>query len=129
MALATWSIGAQSFIRLDGELAPKSQKLANRTRPGVNGVAFLDLGIQGDESELVGIVDISGASSANGLRASYASLVGTIVTIVLESQSYANYLILDARVTKVQAVLTPRGGLVGGDHLVESRWRVIYAGT
>lgn len=129
MALPTCSIGAQSFIRIDGVIPKKIQTLSNVTRPQVDGVAYRVNGIQSPVGQLTAVVDISTAASAEGLRASYAALVGTVVSIVRESQSHSNYLILNAEVTDIVFVQTPVGGLGAGDHIVTSRFDVQYVGT
>lgn len=129
MAIASNSIGGQSFIRLDGVIPKKGRQLTNVTRPQVDGVAFRWDGDASDVGQLVGVVDVSSAATAEALRASYTSLQGTVVTIVREGVSHSNYLVLRAEMTDSQYVETPVGGLTGGDHLVFSRFEVVYAGT
>lgn len=129
MALPTCSIGAQSFIRIDGVIPKKQQTLSNVTRPQVDGVAYRKDGIQSPVGQIEGRVDVSSAATAEALRASYASMVGTVVTVTRETQSHSNYLILNAEVTDILYVQTPVGGLNAGDHLVTSRWDIQYVGT
>lgn len=129
MPLPTCSVGAQSFIRIDGTIPKAQQTLENVTRPQVDGVAYRKNGIASPVGQIVGVVDVDTAATAEALRASYAALVGTVVTIVRESQSHSNYLVLDAEVLSIDYVGTAVGGLTAGDHLVTARFDIQYVGT
>lgn len=129
MSIPTNSIGAQSFIRIDGVIPKKGRQLSDVTRPQVDGRAFRWEGDASDVGQIVAITDVDSAATAEALRASYAALQGTVVTIYREGIAHTNYLILKAELTDSQYVETAVGGLTGGDHIVASRFEIVYVGT
>ena len=124
----SYSIGGQTFIRLDGTLKHRSRAFVNVTRAEADGSAFRLQSLKGQSAELFGVVDVISASNADALRTTYAGLIGTVVTVVMDGISRTNYFIHDAEVTAVEACRTPVGGISGGGYLVRSRWVLEYVG-
>ena len=61
-------------------------------------------------------------------RATYAALVGTVVTVTIRGQAQADVLVLAAEVTARKQLAAASGGIAAGTWLVESQWLVQYAG-
>ncbi|WP_166820522.1 hypothetical protein [Thalassoroseus pseudoceratinae] len=122
-------IGSNAFIRLTGDVQPQQTQLQDITRPSVSGSAWRRLGTRGNEFELEGVVDVANASAANSLITAYKSTVGTIVSVQIRGNTYANYLVLDSTITERRQAANAVGGENGGTWIVRSRWKLRYAGT
>jgi hypothetical protein len=129
MAITYDQIGAQSCIRLDGDLSQPGTELGDVTRGGVDGVAFKSMGARGRPVRLSGRVDVTSLSGADTLLATYAAMKGTVVTVRLRTQSRTNYIVLEADVTERMTCTNGTGGVAGGSILVFSEWVLQYVGT
>jgi hypothetical protein len=119
-------IGAQTFIRLDGDVDPQSQTLAEITRIGVNGVAFKKMGVRGKVFQLTGIADFASAAASDAIHDTYRAMIGSLVTVRLNTVDRTNYLVLDVQSQRLPQVASAVGGLVGGNFLVSSVWTLVY---
>lgn len=138
MAIVWPAIGSIYFCQLDGDVDMPGDTTAEKTRPGVDGVAYRLSGKRAGESELVGLSIVETSAEANTLITSCKALQGTLVSIVKAEQTRTNCLIrivdgfkrrrLGRQVGGVEADGTPITTLSPAWQLV-SRWIVRYAGT
>jgi len=119
------SIGGYGFIRLRGRLRGMAERLAEITRPNVDGQAYRKSGKRAPVSSMESLVDIDTAENADALALNYEALKGTLVTVVddlgIETQNVA---VLDVDVSAARAVTGAGGGLCesGSNYLVRATW-------
>lgn len=129
-----YTIGSQTFVRMDPPPFLPAYTMSERTRPAVDGRAFKLMGRRADPFTVSAGVDVTDYTTAFGLPDSYASMVGTIVAIsygptLATTSSFNNFLILDAKVTDAHQMALARGGITNGSVWVESQWTLQYVGT
>lgn len=117
------SIDIYSFIELNGEVDYPQMRVEEISRPGLDGVAFKEMGVKAMPTPLYGFAVAANASTADTLLAGYASLVGSLVTIVLHGVTYNDMLVLEMHPQDRRAAWS--SGLIW---IVESTWLVCYAG-
>jgi hypothetical protein len=82
MPYLTNSIGAFTFISLEGEYDWEEQQITIDSRPGVEGMEFTLLGVKGQPFVLISLVDVNSLSDGKSLIEDYKNLVaGNPVTV------------------------------------------------
>ncbi|MCO6456791.1 MAG: hypothetical protein J5I93_15945, partial [Pirellulaceae bacterium] len=127
-------IGDQYFTALEGPMDPTGVQLMEITRPGVNGVAYKQLGSRGRPSQLRGLALVSSQSAAATLITTYKSLIGTTVTIVHRGQNWTPFLVLDVMLAdqprtspqSVGGISSAGSDVTGAAVIVETVWTVQY---
>jgi hypothetical protein len=107
-----------------GQFSPATgERLQIITRAGVDGTAYRKTGKRAAPSQITTIVDLGSDAAVKSELAAYKALQGTLVTVVTESSgTYTNVAVLAVREVSVRQVLTPVGGVSGGDHLLTCQW-------
>jgi len=81
-------------------------------RPGVDGVAFRDLGSRGDPFDALAVVDCDNAAAAPALAVTLKALQGTLIEAEDDhGQTYTNLMLLQVRVLARRAIKTAVGGV------------------
>jgi hypothetical protein len=129
MAITWDQIGAALFNELRGSLSPEANTLEEITRPAVDGRAFRFQGQRGEIRQLQGFVDQATTVAAAASQATYRSMVGTLVSIILAGVTYNNYLILNVENMDIEVYGNAVGGQADGAVGLFSTWTVVYGGT
>ena len=131
MSVTFDAIGAEQFIRLDGDLDAVKPMLQEVSRPGVAGRAFRQLGNKSEIVQLRSIVDVASDAAAALAIATYTAMIGTVVTVVKANVANTNWLVLNVRVLGRYRVTTTAGGVMGSgaQFMVEAEWSLTKAGT
>ena len=98
--------------------------LSEITQPGVDGHAYMDVGIRGKPFEIVTVVDLDSAAVMAAEKVLYAALQGALTTITDEIRNvWNNILVLDVEPIREMVLFTPVGGISNNaaDMLV-ARW-------
>lgn len=121
--MANPSIGGIEFIVMRGPRPVNpAERVGEITRPRVDGHAFERLGKRGQPVTLQTEVDVSNVSTA---FAAYLALQSTFVTVVdPDGQSFSNVLVLGVAKVASKKVLTPQGGVNGGDWMLTAQWQL-----
>jgi hypothetical protein len=123
------SIGGITLISLtNGDLDPAGTTVEDITRPGLDGVAYRQLGSRGEVTQLTAIVDCLGSSAADAMLSSLKGLQGTIVSIVMRGLTYNNFLVVNFMPVSRHIVGSPVGGVCSGNWLVTGKFTLRYAG-
>jgi hypothetical protein len=125
-------LGFAAFIRIDGFPKLPQTKYRDITRPGMDGVAFQQLGARGEEFTLRTIVDVTGTANFLATSNGYIAMkqAGELVNISLANNAveYDGYLILDVVIEKPVPCIGV-GGINSGNVLLIANWTMIYADT
>jgi hypothetical protein len=125
----TESIGGITVIALkEGDLDPAGITVEDITRPGLDGVAYRQLGTRGETTQLTAIVDCLGPSGADAMLSAMKGLQGTIVTIIMRGMTYNNFLVVNFTPISRHACIG-LGGVTDGNWLVMGKFNVRYAGS
>lgn len=91
------AIGAQSFFSV--QTPPLSGlNLEPIQREGVDGIAFRDVGIQGEQGTITAIAHIASAADLDNALMAYYALKGTVVAVVDDNgDTWNNIVILNVR--------------------------------
>lgn len=97
---------------LNGSVNLSGINLEEITQPGVDGVAYIDVGIRGDKFELLTVVDLDNPAAQVLEKIIYASFQGSLVQVT-DHLNLAYNNILVHRVTPVREFIlfTPVGGI------------------
>ena len=113
--------GAQSFIRMGGEINPLGQTVQRITRAQVDGVAFRKMGKRARPSRLLTMQDIAaGAGAVQTRLALYKTYIGLLATIVDDlGDSTTNVMVINV-LPVISAKLT--GAVAGGTLAGSGAW-------
>jgi len=90
------NIGSQYFFSMIGTVTPEAPEVEIIRRPGVDGIAYRDLGERAKESPLRTVTMLSSTAAAKTTLAAYKALIGTDQTVVDDmGNSISNVMILD----------------------------------
>ena len=119
------SIGEFDFLQMIGPQIPLlSAAIEQIDRPGTDGTAFRDDAFKTADIVVQTVEGVSELATANLAADDYAALKGTMVTVVDDlARQVEDVIILDVRVTKVQAIATPSSGAMG-NYLVFASWQL-----
>ena len=115
-------IGSFNFLRMSGPDVPKLAAAVEMIdRPGVDGVASRIDAFKAEELTVYTTEGVTNISTANSRIDSYASLKGTLITVVDDcGRSIDSVLVVDVRVQRKQNVLTSSDPGIGA--LVFAVW-------
>jgi hypothetical protein len=122
-------IGSQVFFKLEGGIVGPSVTLQDVTRVGVNGVAFRQTGSRGKPFTLRGVIDVANVGVAEAVRATYESLIGSIVSITKSGVTWAEYIVLDVTIENPQPLISAVGGVSAGNAILRSNWTLQSVAT
>lgn len=108
------TLGAQSFISLNGEVDQLGERVQDITRPGLDGHGYRLGGKRASVFNIVAVVDIDddGVDSVQDQMAVYKAMQGTKQTFTDSfGSAYANIVILDSRLLRSAAVQGAVGGI------------------
>jgi hypothetical protein len=128
MPYLTNSIGAFSFISLEGEYDWEEQQIAIDSRPGVEGMEFTLLGVKGQPFAMISLVDVNSLADGKSLIEDYKDLVaGNPVSVWKNGEVYVSAKVLKVtplRLAKIQtAVGNKRSSIAGA--ILECRWDLV----
>jgi hypothetical protein len=122
------SIGAFSFISLQGEYDWEQQRIAIDDRPGVEGMEFTLLGVKGQPFVMVSLVDVDSFAAGKQLIEDYKDLVaGNPVTVWKNSEVYVSAKVLNVtplRLAKIQSAAGNKRSTSAGA-ILECRWDLV----
>jgi len=105
------SIGGHTLYIISGRLHPLAPVLETITRPGVDGVAFRDIGTRSRPQRIVTLADFDTAAAARTAMAAYHALRGTIATVVDETGVSWPVAVLDVETPELRTYGACAGGL------------------
>jgi len=121
------SIGSYDFISLRGRLRGLGERLAEITRPNVDGQAYKKAGKRAPVSTLASLRDIDTEANAEALALAYEALKGTLVTVVDDHANQTDYVaVIDVDVSLAEEIKGASGGLceAGSNYLVRAVWQL-----
>ena len=111
------------MIVVDGLPLAEAEQLAERARPGIDGVASRQTGSRGTRFELSSISGHSSAAAAELAAINYTNAQGTPVTVVDEyGATWSDVVVLGVGDVRIKAVSNSAGGPAGTTHLVFAHW-------
>ena len=112
-------IGTLEFIRLDWSRQPQGEAVRRIERPGGDGVAYQSLGKRSRPTRAIAVVDVTDAAAVDTLVQAANTYRGSLQTVV-EDDGTSTDDVMVLNVTKLEArfVLTPVGGINGGNWIV-----------
>jgi hypothetical protein len=103
--MANPSIGAQSFVRLRGQVRIAEWQWQDVGRPGVPGVALWRLHYRGQPYSLTSMRDIDAVTESADWIITYRALVNSTVTVTDEGgETWANQFVRNCQVVSCRAV-------------------------
>lgn len=119
------SIGDELFYSLSGRVLPQAETLEEIKRANVNGQAYRIAGKGAEPTEHYSEADTDSAANAKATEDAYAAMAGTLQTVTYDDgQTRNNVAVLSVRVTSIQKVVTPVGGIAAGSWVVKATWRL-----
>lgn len=128
MPALTNSIGAQTFLDLQGNLKPRSESLQVLVRPGVNDVRIRTDGVRGQPVRVRTIKYLASHAAAASKLDDYIALKdGAEYAVIQHSVSMGYYKILDVSQVSERAILNAVGGEAGGEQVEQvCDWTLIH---
>jgi hypothetical protein len=125
------SIGDYSFLSGDMPLVlPAMMDLATREREGISGHEFAEIGNRAPivqwrtEVDVVGLSGGDPLAGVQALIAAYRAMSGALQTVVNVDGSSVSGVATKLLAVEAKKVLSPLGGLAGGDWFVIAHWRL-----
>lgn len=101
-----------TFLTMQGQVNPLSERLEIITRPGVDGHAYRRLGSGATPFRLRTLVDVDDAAAITTTLAGYKAFVSKLVTVTdAHGNATTNVMVLDVRPVAEQSILTAVGFL------------------
>lgn len=127
MPVHTNSIGASTFIDLQGRLQPRSEQLEVLSRKGKDEVALRLTATKGRPVKLRSINYVASFAAAKTAIETYIGYKdGTKRTITQHSVSFGSFQVIDVIEVVAKAVTSVQGGLAGGEEVYHvCEWTVI----
>lgn len=118
------SIGGRSVISVGGAMnLGTGENLEHITRPHVDGVAYRKVGKRGKPFNLQTVVDLGSGVACKTELEVYKDLQGTLVTVQDDvGVQFTNLAVLEVQRVSVVQVISPVGGVNGGNHLLRCAW-------
>lgn len=107
------SIGSFTFLTLKGGVSIGSgMTLQEITRPNVDGISYRKVGKRGEPFQVNTVIDLLNYPTAKTRVSDYAAMQGTLVTLVEESGStWNNVLVLNTRHVETVPIRSSVGGI------------------
>lgn len=116
-------IGTLNFIRMDWSRNLQGEAVRRLERPGGDGVALQKLGKRATPTRARTIVDVIDQAAIATLVSAANTYRGTIVTVVEDDgTSVSGVCVINCVKVQSRYVLTPVGGINGGNWLVTLDW-------
>jgi len=113
------SVGGVNFITLNWSRNPQGEAVRMLERPGGDGVAFQRIGKRARPTSARGIADVADEAAVVALVDAVTAMRGSLQTVVEDDGTSTDYVMVHNAVkSNARFVLSPAGGLVGGNWLV-----------
>lgn len=128
MPYLTNSIGAYSFISLEGEYDWEQPSLMIDSRPGVEGMDFTLTATKGQPFAMVSLTDVNSLAQGRLLIADYKLLIeGNPTTVIKDGEFYVSAKVLSVTPLRLARISTAVGNKqsVFAQAILQCRWELI----
>lgn len=117
------SIGATSFITIQGQPHGPGMATEILSRPNVDGFLARHIGSRAEPFELEATVDLNGYGTVETYDALFRTLRGTLLSITSDiGNAYPNCLLINHRLVSAQKIVKAVGGINSNSDHVATFW-------